>query len=132
MSHEAHHHEDGCTHACGHAHHDAEALVVHRHEDALVATLRLELPGPPEAARATLTERLALLTAAIKARGGIIGHIKGSLELSETSLFFTTGGPPEFKAGVPAAGRVTLVAILLSMEEAQVREAITECMLPTA
>lgn len=115
-THEHHDHDHGHTHDHGHHHtehvHHRDGLTLVEHEGALVASFE----GETGEDRGALSARIERLASAITAGGGLVGHIKGTLTESGTTLFSTTGGPVSLSEG-GRGGRVQLVAIIFSLSE---------------
>ena len=72
--HHEHHHDHEHDHE---HHHDHEGPIeITTHEEALIGTVRIRIPGSYEAALEDLKTRMAQTADEVEAAGGMVGHIK--------------------------------------------------------
>ena len=76
-----HHHDHDHEHHHDHDHehdhgHEAPSLEISHHENALIATLRIVIPGEYEQALAILQDAMQKTAEEIEQQDGLIGHIK--------------------------------------------------------
>ena len=130
--HEHHHHEHGecddpdCS--CHEHHHEEEKLPgvvytqVKLHDDAKVVSGSLLLTGDYSAIREGLAEGLKEFADAVTAKGGIIGHIKASAEVSETEMFSVTEENVMIKTAPEKRVAIILAAIVFFISEQEAEE----------
>ncbi|MDR1184327.1 MAG: hypothetical protein LBK67_05975 [Coriobacteriales bacterium] len=95
------------------------------HEDALVASLSLDIPGSLDIAEQTLAAKLEALAQEVAAAGGIVGHIKASLAGGiATSTLSTTGGAVRISRGSGVMNHAEVVVIVLTISESSLRTVI--------
>lgn len=95
--HEHHHHEHEHDHEHRHGyehehdhehHHDHDAPIeITTHENAVIGTVRIRIPGSYEEALEDLKARMAETADEVEAAGGMVGHIKAfAREESRTAM----------------------------------------------
>ena len=134
--HDHHHHHEhheecgcGCEHEHGHehAHHEEEKkpgvvyTQVRLHDDAKVVSGSLLISGNYEKIRTGLHRGLTEFAAAVAEKGGVIGHIKASAEVTQTEMFSVTEADVMIKTAPDCRVAVILAAIVffISEEEAE-------------
>ncbi|MCR1839507.1 hypothetical protein [Murimonas intestini] len=88
----AHTHEDGC--ACNECRHETEnknpSISSHLQDGACIVSAQYHTCMDAEALGIRLTELLEELASKINAHGGIIGHIKASLDIHRAEMYSVT------------------------------------------
>lgn len=139
--HEHHHHHDegcGCGHEHEHHHHDEECGCGHEHEhhhhheeetlpgviytnvrlqdDAKVVSGRLLISGSYDDIKDKLKEGLEEFAAAVNEKGGVVGHIKASVEVTTVDMFSVTETAAMVKRAPEQNMRIILAAIVFFIE----------------
>lgn len=121
-----HHHGCGCEHDHDHEHHHdhgheqpayGRVLVQSaRHDAALAVTGELRLTGDPAALRERLGRALEQAAAQVTAAGGIVGHIKAALRVTELTMFSVTDTQVMEKPAPEREAAITANAIVFALE----------------
>ena len=117
--HEHHHHDEHCD--CGHDHHEPGEICtqVRTHDDARVVSGHLELNGDYGVIRVRLRRALEEFAAQVAALGGVVGHIKASVEHSQVEMFSITDEDVMIKTAPEERIVITLAAIVFYISEEQ-------------
>ncbi|NLM45671.1 MAG: hypothetical protein GX200_02565 [Firmicutes bacterium] len=121
-SHHHHHENDNCDcPACKQEQAQPNWIKMHQHDDAAVISARCTFLARPETAGDVIAEALQELAAVIAEKGGIIGHIKATLESTTLEMFSLTDRAVSRKKQPNETMTLQLVAIvfLLVPEEAK-------------
>ena len=123
--HEHHHHgEDcGCDHEHEHNHHHEEETLpgviytnVRLQDDAKVVSGRLLISGSYDDIKDKLKEGLEEFAAAVNEKGGVVGHIKASVEVTTVDMFSVTETAAMVKRAPEQNMRIILAAIVFFIE----------------
>ncbi len=109
---------------------DDVRITVRMQDEAVVVSADFHLEGKKEILMETLQRQMEVLAAQIAADGGIVGHIKASVECSETAVISVTLDKADVRKGTFGGISGKFAAIVLLMEETKVRE-LTEAMFAT-
>ena len=82
------HHDHGHDHE--HHHHHHENIEITTHEDAVIASVRMSLPGSREEAETVLKSFMRAVAEETEGLGGTIGHIKFFLKESSGAMYSMT------------------------------------------
>ncbi len=112
--HDHHHHHD---HDHEHHHHHDEKIEISTHEDATIATVRMDLGTDRQAAEEQLRSFMRAVAEGSEAAGGMVGHIKFFLKESQGRMLSMTD-LEEIQEKPAAAAEFTAegVAIILSID----------------
>ena len=137
--HHHHDHDDDCC--CGHDHHDHdhhhhhhdhehhhhhdEKIEISTHEDAAIATVRMDLGTDRQAAENQLKNFMRAVAEGSEAAGGMVGHIKFFLKESQGRMLSMTD-LEEIQEKPAAAAEFTAegVAIILSIDPEDLEEIV--------
>ena len=123
--HHHHHNEDcGCGHDHDHhlGHHEEETLPgviytnVRLQDDAKVVSGRLLISGNYDNIKDKLKEGLEEFAAAVNEKGGVVGHIKASVEVTTVDMFSVTESAAMIKRAPEQDMRIILAAIVFFVE----------------
>ena len=124
--HEHHHHHDedcGCGHEHEHHHHHEEETLpgviytnVRLQDDAKVVSGRLLISGSYDDIKDKLKEGLEEFAAAVNEKGGVVGHIKASVEVTTVDMFSVTETAAMVKRAPEQNMRIILAAIVFFIE----------------
>ena len=106
---------------------DNVRITVRMQDEAVVVSADFHLEGKKEILMEVLQRQMEVLAAQIAAGGGIVGHIKASVECSETAVISVTLDKADVRKGTFGGISGKFAAIVLLMEETKVRE-LTEAM----
>ena len=106
---------------------DNVCITVRMQDEAVVVSADFHLEGKKEILMEVLQRQMEVLAAQIAAGGGIVGHIKASVECSETAVISVTLDKADVRKGTFGGISGKFAAIVLLMEETKVRE-LTEAM----
>ncbi len=120
--HDHHHHHD---HDHEHHHHHDEKIEISTHEDATIATVRMDLGTDRHAAEAQLKSFMRAVAEGSEAAGGMVGHIKFFLKESQGRMLSMTD-LEEIQEKPAAAAKFTAegVAIILSIDPEDLEEIV--------
>ncbi len=117
------HHDHGHDHE--HHHHHHENIEITTHEDAVIASLRMALPGSREEAETVLKSFMRAVAEETEGLGGTIGHIKFFLKESSGAMYSMTDTEDIQKKTAPGRSfSAEGVAIVLGLTEEQLEEAV--------
>ena len=138
-----HHHGCGCDHDHEHEHdhehhhHDhgheqpayGRVLVRSaRHDAALAVTGELRLTGDPAALRERLGRALEQTAAQVTAAGGIVGHIKAALRVTELTMFSVTDTQVMEKPAPEREAAITANAIVFALESDRAEQILRQAL----
>ncbi len=109
---------------------DDVRITVRMQDEAAVVSADFHLKGQKEILMGALQGQMEVLAAQIAADGGIVGHIKASVEYSETAVISVTLDKADVRKGALGGISGKFAAIVLLVEETKVRE-LTEAMFET-
>ena len=95
--HEHHHHHHDHDHDHEHHHHHDEKIEISTHEDAAIATVRMDLGTDRQAAEDQLKNFMRAVAEGSEAAGGMVGHIKFFLKESVGEMFSMTDPEDEIQ-----------------------------------
>ena len=117
------HHDHGHDHE--HHHHHHENIEITTHEDAVIASVRMALPGSREEAETVLKSFMRAVAEETEGLGGTIGHIKFFLKESRGSMFSMTDTEEiQKKDAQTTEVRAEGVAIVLGLTPEQLEEIV--------
>ena len=121
--HEHHHHHHDHDHE--HHHHHDEKIEISTHEDAAIATVRMDLGTDRQAAEDQLKNFMRAVAEGSEAAGGMVGHIKFFLKESQGCMLSMTD-LEEIQEKPAAAAEFTAegVAIILSIDPEDLEEIV--------
>ena len=128
MSEHIHHHDKDCSSGCNYIH---GAHVDRQIHDAVrVVTAEKKLYADPEAAKNSLEHSMEKLAASVTEAGGIIGHIKASIEVTTNHIISVTDEKSVLKT-MPTADigiKFAAIAFMIDCEifESMVKKTIDE------
>ena len=134
--HEHHHHHEH-DHEHEHHHHDhgheqpayGRVLVQSaRHDAALAVTGELRLTGDPAALRERLGRALEQAAAQVTAAGGIVGHIKAALRVTELTMFSVTDTQVMEKPAPEREAAITANAIVFALESDRAEQILRQAL----
>ena len=134
--HEHHHHHEH-DHDHEHHHHDHEheqpaygrVLVQSaRHDAALAVTGELRLTGDPAALRERLGRALEQTAAQVTEAGGIVGHIKAALRVTELTMFSVTDTQVMEKPAPEREAAITANAIVFALESDRAEQILRQAL----
>ena len=121
------HHEHGHVHSGDSGHAESYLQVEEReglkitlmeHEEALVASLSLEVFGEAGQVAGLISESLGLLVSKLEAAGAMIGHLKGALSgLTPLATFDSVGKSVNTSTHQPSAYRLELAVIVFNIDQ---------------
>ena len=121
--HDHHGHDHGHEH---HHHHHHENIEITTHEDAVIASVKMSLPGDENEAEVTLKNFMRAVAEETEAAGGTIGHIKFFLKNSRGTMYSMTDTEDINKRSAPGVSlSAEGVAIVLGLTEDQLAEIVT-------
>ena len=130
-----HHHEHDHEHEHHHHDHDHEqpaygrVLVQSaRHDAALAVTGELRLTGDPTALRERLGRALEQAAAQVTAAGGIVGHIKAALRVTELTMFSVTDTQVMEKPAPEREAAITANAIVFALESDRAEQILRQAL----
>lgn len=132
-----HHHGCDCEHDHEHHHHDhgheqpayGRVLVQSaRHDAALAVTGELRLTGDPAALRERLGRALEQAAAQVTAAGGIVGHIKAALRVTELTMFSVTDTQVMEKPAPEREAAITANAIVFALESDRAEQILRQAL----
>lgn len=129
-----HHHGCGCDHDHEHDHdHEQPAygrVLVQsaRHDAALAVTGELRLTGDPAALRERLGRALEQTAAQVTAAGGIVGHIKAALRVTELTMFSVTDTQVMEKPAPEREAAITANAIVFALESDRAEQILRQAL----
>lgn len=132
-----HEHEHDHHHEHEHHHHDhgqeqpayGRVLVQSaRHDAALAVTGELRLTGDPAALRERLGRALEQTAAQVTAAGGIVGHIKAALRVTELTMFSVTDTQVMEKPAPEREAAITANAIVFALESDRAEQILRQAL----
>ncbi|MBR5740306.1 MAG: hypothetical protein IKX81_03315 [Firmicutes bacterium] len=121
-----HHHHDHDHHDHDHHHHHHENIEITTHEDAVIASVKMALPGDEKEAEVTLKSFMRAVAEETEALGGTIGHIKFFLKNSRGTMYSMTDTEDINKKTAPNLSfSAEGVAIVLGLTEEQLGDIVT-------
>ena len=126
MGEHMHHHDHhGHGHDHEHHHHHHENIEITTHEDAVIASVRMALPGSREEAETVLKSFMRAVAEETEGLGGTVGHIKFFLKETCGAMYSMTDTEEIQKKTAPARSySAEGVAIVLDLTEEQLEEAV--------
>ena len=117
------HHDHGHDHE--HHHHHHENIEITTHEDAVIASVRMALPGSREEAETVLKSFMRAVAEETEGLGGTIGHIKFFLKESSGAMYSMTDTEDIQKKTAPGRSfSAEGVAIVLGLTKEQLKETV--------
>ena len=117
------HHHDHHDHE--HHHHHHENIEITTHEDAVIASVRMALPGSREEAETVLKSFMRAVAEETEGLGGTIGHIKFFLKESSGAMYSMTDTEDIQKKTTPGRSfSAEGVAIVLGLTKEQLEETV--------
>ena len=101
---------------------DTVRMTVRTQDEAVVVSADFHLQGNRERLMAVLQTEMEQMAAKVTASGGIVGHIKASVECSETAVISVTLDKADVRTGNLGGISGKFAAIVLLLEETRVRE----------
>lgn len=121
-----HHHIEGCV--CEQCQdEDRHIQVTSQQQDgAVVISAKYLVRTERQELSLMLTVQMEALAARLTAMGGIIGHIKASLDIHTVEIFSITDISVQHKEGMTPEISVTLAAILFAVEEETAKKMVKD------
>ena len=117
------HHDHGHDHE--HHHHHHENIEITTHEDAVIASVRMALPGSREEAETVLKSFMRAVAEETEGLGGTIGHIKFFLKESSGAMYSMTDTEDIQRKTAPGRSfSAEGVAIVLGLTKEQLEETV--------
>lgn len=117
------HHDHGHDHE--HHHHHHENIEITTHEDAVIASVRMALPGSREEAETVLKSFMRAVAEETEGLGGTIGHIKFFLKECSGAMYSMTDTEDIQKKTAPGRSfSAEGVAIVLGLTKEQLEETV--------
>lgn len=122
-AHDHHTHDEYC--GCSLESRDALGAIhveSHLHDEARVISGNVTLYTDYDKLKAVLSEQLELLAKAVQECGGIVGHIKASVEIKRVEMFSVTDVAVSVKAAPGQEIKINMASIvfLINPEEAEI------------
>lgn len=102
-------------------------VTVSHHEGAIVGTLEQTVSGNAGERKALVRETISGLARWTEEQGGLVGHIKASLQTKEgTAIFSCTGDEVHIREFPDTGGALSFTAIVFCVDEEQLKKRLEE------
>lgn len=120
-----HHHDHDHEHHHDHDHENIRygyvAVELNRHDEALVVSGGLNIMGQPEEVNSKLSGALEKAAARVNELGGIVGHIKASVDARKITMLSVTESEVMEKSAPEAELRIIMTAIVFALPEEEAK-----------